>query len=262
MSRIATWWKGMVARGSGSASTRRWPGRGPARRSPGRGSTGRCPGLGGRVAHVMLPVALGEVLVPAGADAHDVARLDSHPLALLGREHVGLGDLVGVGQRLDPLQSGDVKQHSAGDELDGHLGDVVLRGALEVVDRSRGNPVVEKAVVPDVGQAVPLGGGLQAHDDDVVGRDLPVLGVERVRGKQGEHVLRVVPPAAGRERAVLVERDAAVDDLAGPDQLSRTDQLLRGDEVERPDLVVIAPAAPVAELLAQFVMRPGVDVAV
>src|SRR5262249_10000135 len=52
-----------------------------------------------------------------------------------------------------------------------------------------------------------------------------------------------------RLRAVAVERDAEREHLAGADQTSRLDDILRPDLVERADLVVLAPAPPILELL-------------
>src|SRR5262249_46329956 len=56
-------------------------------------------------------------------------------------------------------------------------------------------------------------------------------------------------------RAAAVEWDAEREHLAGVDQLARRDDVLRRDVIERADLVVLAPAAPVRELLGGFLDR-------
>ena len=53
-------------------------------------------------------------------------------------------------------------------------------------------------------------------------------------------------------RAVAVERDAEREHFARADQACGLDDVFRRDVVERADLIVFAPAAPVAELLACF----------
>src|SRR6185312_1063517 len=60
-------------------------------------------------------------------------------------------------------------------------------------------------------------------------------------------------------RPGLVERDAEREHLAGADQARRLDDVLRRDVVQGADLVLLAPAAPVAELLAGFRDRVLVD---
>ena len=58
--------------------------------------------------------------------------------------------------------------------------------------------------------------------------------------------------AAARLRPLVVERDAEVEDGALAHERRRGHELLRGDQVERAPLVVGAPAAPVAQPLAQL----------
>src|SRR5262249_59530910 len=55
-----------------------------------------------------------------------------------------------------------------------------------------------------------------------------------------------------RLRAVAVERDAEREHLAGADQTGGLDDILRPDLVERADLVVLAPAPPILELLRRL----------
>ena len=73
-----------------------------------------------------------------------------------------------------PMRAADVEQHAAagdpaGDGLD--AGDLV---AVAGDDVARAAAVPGVAVVEDVAEAVPLGGGLQRHEDHVVGAADPV----------------------------------------------------------------------------------------
>src|SRR5437588_7194782 len=58
------------------------------------------------------------------------------------------------------------------------------------------------------------------------------------------------PPEQAGLRAFGVERDAERKYLAGADEARRPNNVLRTHVIERPDLVVLAPAAPVLELVS------------
>ena len=107
---------------------------------------------------------------------------------------------------------------------------------------------------------------LHAEVERVVGvADLvPVLLAGDGVGAGREHLVDRIEAAAEQAglRAVAVERDAEREHLAGADQACGLDDVLGGDVVERADLVVLAPAAPVLELLGGFADRllPDLDV--
>jgi hypothetical protein len=75
----------------------------------------------------VLGVVLAVELVPAGVDQDGIARLQRRVLLLERPFEVLDRDLVGVGQRLDALEGGDVDQHAAREEhaglLDAELGE-------------------------------------------------------------------------------------------------------------------------------------------
>jgi len=113
--------------------------------------------------------------------------------------------------------------------------------------------VVGLVFVEDVTERVPVRRALHAQHQRVVGvADLvPVLPLGDGVGAGGEHLVdRIETPAkqAGLW-SFAVERDAERERLAGADQARGLDDVLRRDVVERADLVVLAPASPVRELL-------------
>ena len=117
-------------------------------------------------------------------------------------------------------------------------------------DVARREAVVQLVVVEHVGQAVPLRRRLQRHEHEVVGvveRAGELLVLAGLRHQPD----RVDAPAAGL-RTVAVERDAEVEDRAPLDELAGGDDALRRDQVDRAPLVVVAPAAPVADALADL----------
>ena len=147
----------------------------------------------------------------------------------------------------------DVEQHAAagdpaGDGLD--AGDQV---ALAGDDVAGAAAVPGVAVVEDVAEAVPLGGGLQRHGDHVVGAAdavrealVAALGV----GAGVEHgVHRVGAPPPALLRAVRVERLGEREARPAADQGGALDALGVVEEVQRAEHVVGAPAAPVGAAL-------------
>ena len=76
-------------------------------------------------------------------------------------------------------------------------------------------------------------------------------------GAGGEHGVDRVPAAA--EQAALrpagIERDPEGEHPAVPDQPGGGDDVLGADMVQRADLVVLAPAAPILELLGGVIDR-------
>ena len=126
--------------------------------------------------------------------------------------------------------------------------------------------VVGLVLVEDVAERIPMRRALHAEVQRVVGvADLvPVLLAGDGVGAGREHLVDRIEAAAEQAglRAVAVERNAEREHLAGADQARRLDDVLGRDVVERPDLVVLAPAAPVPKLLGRFPDRllPDLDI--
>ena len=113
--------------------------------------------------------------------------------------------------------------------------------------------VVGLLLVEDVPERIPVGGALHAQVQRVVGvADLvPVLPAGHGVGAGREHLMDRIEAAAEQAglRAVAVERDAERKHFAGADQTGCLHDVLGRDLIERADLIVLAPTAPVAELL-------------
>ena len=209
----------------------------------------------GRAATVFAPASIGAHLADlAGPHQHDVARPDRHLAHCRGPVQVfGINSLA----RFEPLLAlvaRDVEQHAARDNLVlGVLHAVLLgAGAVDVVGFVA---VVHLAPVQDVGERVPLRGALQRHGHRIVG----VLDVGQVVLGADTHVAavlqhevdRVEAPERPGLRPVVVERNGKRKDLALFDEAGRIHDLLRGDVVERPELIVVAPPAPVLVLVGE-----------
>jgi hypothetical protein len=118
--------------------------------------------------------------------------------------------------------------------------------------------VDELGVEKNVTERVPLGGGLAGHVDGVVSvlevrRRLILVARDGV-GAGGQHRVDRTPSSAeepGLDR--LLERQPKGEDPALADQPSCGDDVLRSNVIEGPDLVVLAPAAPVRQVLAGIV---------
>ena len=163
-----------------------------------------------------------------------------------------VGDALAVLHPFHAAEARDVEQHAAADHLvlgmlDAEHGEAARVDQLGVV------AVIGLVLVEDVAERVPMRGALHAQHQRVVGvADLvPVLLAGDGVGAGGEHLVDRVEAAAEQAvlRAVAVERDAEREHLAGADQARRLDDVLGRDVVERADLVVLAPAAPVGQLL-------------
>src|SRR5258705_10493618 len=134
----------------------------------------------------------------------------------------------------------------------------------------RREAIVEVILVVDVRERVPLRGGLQRHDDDVVvephrvalevsgqltgSRVLqPLRAVleqrSRVASVDGHHVQRVLPEVERTLRPRRTEVHPERKHLAVLYETARLDDLLGRDEVQRPELVGVAPTAPVAYVI-------------
>ncbi len=137
-----------------------------------------------------------------------------------------------------------------------HFANEFRVAADDVVDGPGGNVVVVEAVVADVGQAVPLGGRLKAHDDHVVRRDHPVGRMGCVRGHERHYVHGVDPEPTRGERSVFVERHTEIESISRSHELRCRNSFLWRHKVQRANLVILPPPAPVAQLLPELVMRP------
>src|SRR5262249_45956717 len=110
-----------------------------------------------------------------------------------------------------------------------------------------------------VAERVPMRGALDAEVERVVGiADLvPVLPACDRIGAGREHLVdRIEAPAeeAGL-RTVAIERDAGREYLSGANEARCLDDVLGLHVVERADLIVLAPAAPVLELVGRLADR-------
>ena len=164
-----------------------------------------------------------------------------------------------------PRMARDVEQHAAADHLVARVLDAEHAEAARV-DQLGVVAVIGLVLVEDVAERVPMRRALHAEIQRVVGvADLvPVLLAGDGVGAGREHLVDRVEAAAEQAglRAVAVERNAEREHLAGADQARRLDDVLGRDVVERPDLVFLAPAAPIPELLGRFLDRllPDLDI--
>ena len=108
-----------------------------------------------------------------------------------------------------------------------------------------------------------MGGALDAQIEGVVGIPnlVPVLPAGDGVGAGGEHLVDRIVAAAEQPglRPVAVERDAEREHLAGANEPRRAHDVLGLDMIERPDLIILAPAAPVLELFARLGDRLPAD---
>src|SRR6185437_11969514 len=205
-------------------------------------------------AGVTAPILLGEAAFHlSGADYDKVAAADRNILILGAFVEFIVRNALTVLHPFHAAEARDVQQHAAADHL--------VLGVLdaEYVEAARIDhlglmAVVAFVLIEDVAERVPMRSALHAQHQSVVGiADLvPVLASRNGVGSRGQHLVdRVEAPAeqAGL-RALAVERDTKRKYLAGADQACRLHDVLGRDMVEGADLVFLAPAAPVAELLA------------
>ncbi len=195
---------------------------------------------------VPLPVAGQEPRHRARAEEHDVAGLDRDPAHLAGRVQVGARERGTGLHDVDALEPGDVEQHTARHQRL-HEADAALAGASRG-DGVRGVTVPQVPAVAGVRERVPVGTRLERQVHRVVGEPGPV-GVTDGDLVDLEHLVDRVVAARDEAdlRPVVVERDRQREGLAALH--ARGAPLDRGgvDEVERSQLVVVAPAAPIAD---------------
>ena len=183
---------------------------------------------------------------------HEIAAPDRDVLLLGAFVEFVVGDAFAVLHPFHAAEARDVEQHAAPDHL--------VLGMLDAehvqparVDQLGVVAVIGLVLVEHVAERVPVGGALHAQHERVVGvADLvPVLLAGDGVGAGREHLVDRIEAAAEQAvlRALAVERNAEREHLAGADQARRLDDVLGRDVVERAALVVLAPAAPVRELL-------------
>src|SRR5215813_9166217 len=208
----------------------------------------------GRVAAgVTAPFLLLEAALHlSGADDDEVAAADLDLLLLGALVELVVGNGFAVLEPVDAAETRDVEQHAAPHHL--------VLGMLDAqhvqpfgIDQLGVIAVIGLVLVEDVPERIPVSRPLHAQIQRVVGiADLvPILPAGDGIGAGRQHLVdRIEAPSeqAGL-RAVAVERDAERKHLAGADQTSGLDDILGPDVVERADLVVLAPAAPILELL-------------
>src|SRR5262245_38813547 len=188
----------------------------------------------------------------AGADDDEVAAADRDVLVLGALVELVVGDGFSILQPVDAAEAGDVEEHATTDHL--------VLGVLDAehtqapgVDQLGVEAVIGLVLVEDVPQRVPMGGTLDAEIERIVGvADLvPVLSAGDGVGAGREHLVDGIEAAAEQAGlgAFAVEGDAEREYLAGTDQARRLDDILGRYVIERANLIVLAPAAPVLELL-------------
>jgi hypothetical protein len=192
----------------------------------------------------------------SGTQDDEVAAPDLDVLLLGALVELVVGDGVAILQPIDAAKPRHVEQDAAADHLAPGMLDAELAEAV-AIDLTRVEAVVHLVFVEDAAERVPVGRGLHRHVDGIVGvaqlQHLVVAPGDRI-GAGRQHGVDRIPAAAEQAglRAATIERDAEREDLAGADQSRRADDFLRRDMVERADLIVLAPAAPILELLGRF----------
>src|SRR5499427_857377 len=211
------------------------------------------PDAGRVAAGVAAPFLLLEAALHlSGANDDEVAAADLDLLLLGAPVELVVGNAFAVLEPVDAAETRDVEQHAAPHHL--------VLGMLDAqhvqpfgVDELGVVAVVGLVLVEDVPERIPVRSPLHAQVQRVVGvADLvPVLSAGDGVGAGRQHLMDRIEASSkqARLRAVAVERDAEREHLAGADQTSRLDDILRPDLVERADLVVLAPAPPILELL-------------
>src|SRR5262249_46015195 len=185
----------------------------------------------------------------SGANDDEVAAADLDLLLLGALVELVVGNGFTVLEPVDAAEARDVEQHAAPRHL-----------VLGMLDSQHVQPfcidqlcVIGLVLVEDVPERIPVSRPLHAQIQRVVGiADLvPVLPAGDGIGAGRQHLVdRIEAPSeqAGL-RAVAVERDAERKHLADADQTGGLDDILGPDVVERADLIILAPAAPILELL-------------
>src|SRR5262245_6020040 len=179
--------------------------------------------------------------LPSGVDADGVARLELDPP--LGEDVVELPAVHGcvVRHARRAAMARDIEHDGAGHDALGPVLDRPEPGALERDLLLRIAPVPHRVVVPGVAERVDVGRRDAVVVDAVVVRGEAAL-APRMRAHEMVSRQRVVGAGIFRKRPA--QRDAT----PGAHELGCRRALRRCDEVDGAELIVLAPAAPVAPL--------------
>lgn len=208
-----------------------------------------------RPARVVAPVPAAHAQL---AGPYDQRVTGSHGAVLCGE---GVLEVID-GDRITGVEAGDPPSHRQVDQDGAHhhpvapVLDPVACGTVRGVF-GRAVAVPHFAFAEDVGQGIPLGATLGAHDDHVVGeaettdrtergQDLVLSSGQVVSAGRGGDQLRVGAQPTWLWPGLIVGQGQR-DDLAVADQRRGGAYLLGTDEVHRPELVVGTPSAPPAE---------------
>ena len=187
---------------------------------------------------------------PPGPHQQHVAFLDAHPMRTFGGVEVLGENALTQLHPFEVLKARDIEQNAAAHDPVARDVDPALACA-PAADLAGAEAVVHLALPEHVAEGVEMG---ERHP---VRRDREV--VQRggqARARVEHHVRdrrRIVGARRGRERQRHRDRLAALHQPAGGGAL------LQRDEVERAAFVVLAPAAPVAELLKQAFYFGGAE---
>jgi hypothetical protein len=205
---------------------------------------------------VAAPLLLGKAALHLpGADDDEIPAPDLDLLRLRASVELLVADAFPVLEPLDAAQARDVEQHAASHHS--AFGMLDAQHAQSIgIDELGLIAVIGLFLVEDVAERVPVRRPLHAQIKRVVGvADLvPVLPAGNGIGAGGEHLVDGIEPPAEQAglRTVAVERDAEREHPAGADEARGLDDILRRDVIECADLIVLAPAAPVAEFFRRF----------
>jgi len=113
--------------------------------------------------------------------------------------------------------------------------------------------IIHLVLIEDVAERIPVGRSLHRHVDGVVGVTHLVgfiLTSGDGIGACGQHGVNWVPAPAEQAalRSAAIERNAHAEDFAFPDELGCRGDMLRRDKIQCPDLIILAPSAPIRKL--------------
>ena len=187
----------------------------------------------------------GLALLQPGVDEDAVAGLDADPLRLLGGIEIGGIHALVRCQPWDAARGRDVEQHSAREDA------VLLREHVAEREPARQRDLGRLAAVVDVLAAIDVG-------DRVEVRQREAVHVERQRIDRTDRVMRLVAHRVPHRRRIVgrlqgVEVARERQRPAGADQRRRGEALRVRDVVERAELVVLAPAPGIVDLVEQRV---------
>ena len=190
---------------------------------------------------------------PSGPEQKHVAGAGRDALLRLGPLQLGDADRLIVGaDPLHPAQARDVEQDPAADRAGQRLVDAVAAGAAQGRDGAgRRHVVVELVVVPDVREAVPLRCALQGQGQHVISDD-DVFRRGEFAWHNRHRMDRIESPPGALLGPVTPEREAQLENLARANGRRGPQNVLWRNKFQGTALVIGTPAAPVRELLSEF----------